>query len=441
MLSVPLLLMTLGLFAALIQAHLELAKEKQKLRRYSTLPSKEEFEQQLDSNIHLKQNELSDLEGQKEILRAQVSRLQQQLRGLDAKIYLQSLDSYESYYNFIYSEDYLIQLKNNKLEQESMRKNSTAYICHTEWVVGESKREGKKMIKNLLELIKLAFENQCRFVLQEARYNNVISLEKRIINIFEKINKWSAITHCEVSQEYLNLRLRELHLKCEFEEKKQKEKDQQQEIRKQQRELEKERRESEKARKEIEEAEEKERRHQQELDRVRQEVRQAEGEERKQLELRVQQLESQVIKDQGDIKDATSRYRRVKDGHIYVVSNVGSFKEEDIYRIFMTRSENEDEYVRSMNPLVPFPFDIHFKIYSEEASETITYLHQRFQDRRVNLDNERRDFFQVPLDEIEQIVEEIRQEKGGIRILEFTRQPQNSEYFRSISLERKRQQQ
>ena len=73
MLSVPLLLMTLGLFAALIQAHFELAKEKQKLRRYSTLPSKEEFEQQLDSNIHLKQNELSDLEGQKEILRNQVT--------------------------------------------------------------------------------------------------------------------------------------------------------------------------------------------------------------------------------------------------------------------------------------------------------------------------------------------------------------------------------
>jgi hypothetical protein len=61
------------------------------------------------------------------------------------------------------------------------------------------------------------------------------------------------------------------------------------------------------------------------------------------------------------------------------------------------------------------------------ASDTITYLYQRFQDKRVNLVNERRDFFQVPLDEIEQIVEEIRQEKGGIRILEFTRQPQNSD--------------
>ena len=439
MLLASLLLMTLGLFAALIQAHLELTQHKQKLRRYGTLPSKEEFERQLDSNIHFKQRELSDLEEQKQVLKTQVDKLQQQLRGLDAKIYLQSLDSYESYYNFISSEGYLIQLKNNKVEQESMKEHGNAYICHTEWIVGESKREGKKMVKNLLELIKLAFENQCKFVLQEVKHNNVASLEKKIIGTFEKINKWSAITHCEVSREYLNLRIRELHLKCEFEKKKQKENEQQKEIDKQKKEIDKERSEGEKTRKEIEKAEEKERLHQQELDEIRQEVRLTEGEERKQLELRIRQLEKQVVKDQHDIEDANTRYRRVKEGHIYVVCNVASFSKENVYRIFITKRENEDENIRIMNRSVPFPFDVHFKIYTEEASDTITYLYQRFQDKRVNLVNERRDFFQVPLDEIEQIVEEIRQEKGGIRILEFTRQPQNSEYFRSISLERKRQ--
>jgi hypothetical protein len=441
MLSASLLLITLGLFAALIQAHLELTKLKQDLRRYGPIPSKEEFERKLDSKIHLKQNELSNLEGQQQVLQVQVDKLQQQLRRLDAKSYLQSLDSYESYYNFIYSEDYLIQLKNNKVEQELMRKSGRAYICHTQWTVGESKRDGEKMIKNLLELIKLAFENQCKFVLQEAKYNNVASLEKQIADTFEKTNKWSAVTHCEISREYLNLKIRELHLKCELEEKKQKEKEQQQEIRKQQREAEKEQRESEKARKEIEEFEEKKRKHQQELDRIRQEVRQAEGEKQKQLELRVQQLEQQVVKDEYDIEDATSRYRRAKAGHIYVVSNIGSFKRENVYRIFMTKSANEDDYVRGMNPLVPFPFDIHYKIYSEEPSDTIRYLHQRFQNKRVNLDNERRDFFQVPFDEIEQAVEEMRQEKEGIRICEFNPQPQNPEYFRSLSLERKRLQQ
>jgi flagellar biosynthesis GTPase FlhF len=320
-----------------------------------------------------------------------------------------------------------------------MKEKSQAYICHSEWIVGESKREGKKMIKNLLELIRLAFENQCKSVLQEAKHNNMASLEKKIISAFEKINKWSAVTHCEIAREYLDLRIRELHLRCELEEIKQKEKEQQQEIRKQQRETEKKQRESEKARKEIEEFEERKRLHQQELDRIRQEVRQTEGEKQKQLELRIQQLEQQVVQDECDIEDATSRYRRAKEGHIYVVSNFGSFGREDIYRIFMTTSANEDDYVRSMNPLVPFPFDIHFKIYSEEPSDIIKSLHQRFQNRRVNLDNERRDFFRVPLDEIEQAVEEIRQEKGGMRTLEFARQPQNLEYFRSLSLERKKQ--
>lgn len=436
-LSVLLLVITLGLLAGFVKAYFKLGQLKRKLRDYSKFSSKEEFERHLDSNIHIKRNELSGLEGQTQDLKAQVDKLQQQLRGLDAKIYLQSLDSYESYYNFVSSEDYLIQLKNNKADQELMKKNGKAYICHTEWTVGESRREGKKMVRNLLELIKLAFENQCSFLLQGTRHNNVAAVEKKMISTFEKLNKLSAVTHCEISQEYLDLRIRELRLKYEFEERKQKEKEQQQELRRQQRAEEKEHQ----ARREKEEVEKRERLHQQELNSARQAVLQAEGEKRKQLEVHIQQLEQIVAQDRRDREDAELRYKRVKDGYIYVVSNFGSFARKDIYKIFMTKREDEDDYIRAINRSVPFPFDIHFKIYSEEASDTIAYLHQQFQDRRVNLDNERRDFFQVPLDEIDQVIEEIRQERGGIRTLEFTRQPQNPEYFRSLALERKRQQQ
>lgn len=433
-LSVLLLVITLGLLAGFVQAYFKLRQLKRKLRDYSRFSSKEEIERHLDSNIHIKRNELSSLEGQKQNLKAQVDKLKQQLRGLEAKIYLQSLEPHESYYDLISSEDCLTQLEDNKKEQELLKRNGRAYICRTNSMVS------KKIVKNLLELIKLAFENQCKFTLREVKHNNVATLERKVVTAFEKINKLIAVANCEISREYLDLKIRQIHLvKYELEEEKQK-KEQQQELQRQKRKMEDERNKSEKARREIEEAEERERLHQQELDKIRQEVQQVEGEKRKQLELRIQQLNQQVINDQQDIEDATLRYRRVKDGHIYVVSNFGSFARTDIYRIFMTKREDEYDYIRAINRSVPFPFDIHFKIYSEEASDTIAYLHQQFQDRRVNLDNERRDFFQVPLDEIEQVIEEIRQEKGGIRILECVRQPQNSEYLRSLSLERKRQQ-
>lgn len=107
------------------------------------------------------------MEEQSQSLKAQIEKLQQQLHGLDAKVYLQSLDSYDPYYTFIHSEDYLIQLKNNKNEQTLMQESRKAYVCHAEWIIGESKKEGKKMSKNLLELIKLAFENQCKSILQD----------------------------------------------------------------------------------------------------------------------------------------------------------------------------------------------------------------------------------------------------------------------------------
>ncbi|MEH1891840.1 MAG: GIY-YIG nuclease family protein [Nostoc sp.] len=57
-----------------------------------------------------------------------------------------------------------------------------------------------------------------------------------------------------------------------------------------------------------------------------------------------------------------------------------------------------DEYIKEMNPNVPFQFDIHFKIFSEDALETLQNLHQRFDDKRVNTANSRRDFFQVSID-------------------------------------------
>ncbi len=114
MLSAALLLTTLGLFSVLIQANLEMTQVKQKLRTYETLISKEEFEQQLDSNISLKQDEVDELERHKELLSSQILKLEHKSRKLEAKIDLQSIDAYEAQYDFINSEDYIFQLKNIK---------------------------------------------------------------------------------------------------------------------------------------------------------------------------------------------------------------------------------------------------------------------------------------------------------------------------------------
>ncbi|MBD2777597.1 GIY-YIG nuclease family protein [Iningainema tapete] len=119
----------------------------------------------------------------------------------------------------------------------------------------------------------------------------------------------------------------------------------------------------------------------------------------------------------------------IKSGVIFVISNIGSIG-RDIYRISMTKSSKPDEYVSVMTPVVPFPFDIHLKIFSEDAIDTLRLLHQRFYDKRVNIVNERREFFRLSLDEIYRTVEEISQQTGALTILKNERVPQAYEYRR-----------
>ncbi|WP_256423080.1 GIY-YIG nuclease family protein [Tolypothrix sp. PCC 7910] len=132
-----------------------------------------------------------------------------------------------------------------------------------------------------------------------------------------------------------------------------------------------------------------------------------------------------------------SESRRLKSGYVYVVSNIGSLG-RDVYRICMT--SRGDEYIKEMNPNVPFQFDIHFKIYSEDASDTLQQLHQLFDDKRVNIVNSRRDFFKVSMDEIEQAVKAIKKKTGLLRIDEFEQAPQAYEYRQTLAIRKKNQQ-
>jgi hypothetical protein len=105
----------------------------------------------------------------------------------------------------------------------------------------------------------------------------------------------------------------------------------------------------------------------------------------------------------------------------------------------MTNRSNPDEYIREMNPVVPFKFDVHFKIFSEDALDTLEKLHQRFADKRVNVVNARRDFFKVSMDEIEQAVQEMARQTGVLTINEFEREPRAYEYHQTLAARKKHQ--
>jgi flagellar motor protein MotB len=432
-----LVILVAGLIAALAQALIQESRLRKKLRKYDTLDNKEVYERELELNIRLKQGEVAELENQKESLNIQIRNITQKVRELDAKAYLQSIDSYEPKYDFISSGDYVLRLREIKSQQERMRGNNQAYICDTQWSVRESKREGKKMITDLLKVVEFAFEDRCKYAIKEVKYNNVDSFKKNLNNTFVKINKLLKTIECKISPEYLQLKLIELDIQYELEYKKQQERDKEQEIKKQN----KENQALDKVRKKAEEAEERENLHQQELEQLQQQIEkieQSEDEKLKQLQSQIQQLKQQLLQDKSDKERAISESRKLKSGYIYIISNIGSLG-RDVYRICNTNRQKEDEYISEMNPAVPFRFDIHFKIFSEDASDTLENLHQRFADKRVNVVNTRKEFFKVSMDEIKQAVEEIVKKTGFLRIDKFEAAPEANEYRQTLAARKQHQ--
>ena len=107
------------------------------------------------------------------------------------------------------------------------------------------------------------------------------------------------------------------------------------------------------------------------------------------------------------IKDIDYREANQKAGYVYIISNIGSFG-EGIYKIGMTRRLNPQERVDELGDAsVPFKFDVHAMIFSEDAPALEAKLHRAFEDRKLNLVNQRREFFKVSLDEIKDLADKV----------------------------------
>ena len=438
--SLPFLLVTLSILVIVLIVGLayeqrEHAKVKKLLRKYDGLVSKEQFEKQLDSKINRKQSELDRLVGKREHLNEQIRFIQQKLNEVEEEEYVQNLGFYKAKYNFGSSEKYKARLDKIREQQRVMLKNETAAICHVEWQVEGSKKEGKKMKNDFIILVLRAFNGECDAAIAKVNYKNVKSLEEIINKSFDTINNLSKTTRCEITRNYLDFKLEELYLTHEFQEKKQEELEEQRRIREQMREEEKARREIEKARKE---AEQEVKRREQALEQARREVEQAVGKQKEQLELKVQQLTQQLEEARANEQRAISYAQMTKSGHVYILSNIGSFG-ENVYKIGLTRRLEPSDRVKELSgAAVPFPFDVHAMIFSENAREMENLLHQYFRDRSFNKVNERKEFFKVTLDEIASAVENIAQKTKIVRTAEikFTKIAEAEQYRKTLAIER-----
>ena len=127
-------------------------------------------------------------------------------------------------------------------------------------------------------------------------------------------------------------------------------------------------------------------------------------------------------------KDNIVQLQNGKAGNVYIISNLGSFG-ENVFKVGMTRRIDPQDRVNELgNASVPFKFDVHSFIFSEDAVGLESKLHSILNDKRVNKVNMRKEFFYTTVDELEELVNKIEPtaEFNKTMLAEEFRQSQSS---------------
>ncbi|KFA91525.1 DUF4041 domain-containing protein [Archangium violaceum] len=357
-------------------------------------------------------------------LEAGIARLTAEFQALEEEEVLRANGFYKPIYNFSSSEKYEQRLEQIREQQKAMLKDKKAAFCTTEWQVNGSKAEGRKQTERTLKLMLRAFNGESDACVTKVTYKNVKAMEARIQKAAEAITHLAEVQQCFIAKQYVSLKLDELHLAYEYQEKLQEEREEQRRIREQMREEEAAQRELERAKLE---AEREARRDEDALNKARAELEKAEGSKQQKLLERIAELERKVAEDQ-ERQRAISQAQLTRTGHVYVISNIGSFG-EDVFKVGMTRRLVPQDRVDELGDAsVPFDFDVHAIIRTQDAPALEAALHRSFAHRRVNRINERKEFFRVSLDEI---AEAVRKHHGDF---ELTRVAEAAEYRKTLAL-------
>ncbi|HHK6155841.1 TPA: GIY-YIG nuclease family protein, partial [Edwardsiella piscicida] len=236
-----------------------------------------------------------------------------------------------------------------------------------------------------------------------------------------------------ISRDYLELKTQELDLVHHYKMKKQAEKEEQREIRAQMAEDRKVQQEIDRA---IKEAEAEEMRAQKALDKARKEmetkIAKMTAEQAEAYQEKIDALQAALTDAERKGQKALSMAQQTKRGHVYIISNIGSFG-EDVFKIGMTRRLDPLDRVNELGSAsVPFLFDVHAMIHSEDAPALESSLHQFFDSKRTNLINRRKEFFSVSLQEIKSAVHDIAGED-----VDFVETVAAQHYYETLAIRKK----
>lgn len=359
---------------------------------------------ELETKLVYLNDEITKRTDKVKVLEEKIAEKSKELLVIDEDMLLESFALYKPKFSFQSSDEYKKRLDIIREKQKALIKQGTAASGSQTWTVNNSKRDGKKMVNDMIKLVLRSFNNECDYCVDHAKFNNIESSVKRINKSFEALNKLGTIMQVSISQEYKQAKLEELYLAFEYQRKKQEEKEEQKKAREELREQQKLEREIRMAREKIL----KEKKH------FASAVHELESRlltitdesEKVLVNEKLEQVRQKMLELDNEEKVIDYREQNAKAGYVYIISNLGAFG-ENIYKIGMTRRlEPMDRIDELGDASVPFSFDVHALIFSENAPELETKLHQRFHNTRLNKLNSRKEFFRADIDEIEKVIKE-----------------------------------
>ena len=341
--------------------------------------------------------------GTKELAK-QIELRKKEIIVLDDDILLESFALYKPQFKFQTSEEYKLRLDACRDKQKQLIKDGIAVKANEGWTVNNSKSEGKKMVNDMKKLLLRSFNNECDSCVDNVKFNNMEVNEKRIEKSFEELNKLGRIMQANISDSYKKLKYEELYIAFEYQQKKQEEKEEQKRARE-------ELREQQKLEQEIRQAREKivkEKKHfVRAISDLESKLKETTNDSERALVLeKLEEVKGQYSELEKEERVIDYREKNAKAGYVYIISNIGSLG-ENVYKIGMTRRlEPLDRIDELSDASVPFSFDVHALIFSENAPTLEAKLHEHFHKSRLNKLNSRKEFFKADIHEIEKVVKE-----------------------------------
>lgn len=395
----------------------------------------------LQNTINKKRDELEEIKRQIKVgkdtisIDANYSKKQQEFEELEKEIAIandtldmQEFGFFERQYNFSDSVKYKDALDTLRMKQKSLVKSGEAAEIITPMTLDGSAAKGKTMQNQLRKAAVRGFNGEADALLVKVTVVNADKKVQALRKAFDQLNKMYEKNLIRLTHDYLDLKVKELRLAAEYELQKQEEKEILREQRAKEREDKKLQAEIAAKRKQLN----KDRKHfTQMIENVEKLLSTATDDEIEKLKLQLSEYQNKLSELDEIEEDIDYREGHATAGYVYIISNIGAFG-EDIYKIGVTRRLEPMDRIRELGSAsVPFTFDVHALIFSEEAFALETELHNKFDKYKVNKLNNRKEYFKVPFTEIKKVLDEHKE-----LTIELTEQAEAFEYRQSLLKEK-----